>query len=172
MKSQSKWLLAVTMILAGAALMAANNSEDNLFTGRCIFKSAIVADGGLRDKIRVVDFNTTSTIGTAGCAVSNLETGTTFRTTTASSDDTVTFKLPPPVVGNHFIFKKSNTTSSSVLCLTAPAGVTINGGTAAKSWKCTSTGLGDYVHVYAKTSTTYITLEQVGTWVADNSAPS
>lgn len=84
----------------------------------------------------------------------------------AASNQVLT--LPTAAAGLEFYFYDANATAADDLWITAGAGDTINGGTAAKSYICTGDAVKQGLHIVAQDATAWIILSEVGTWANNN----
>jgi hypothetical protein len=98
---------------------------------------------------------------TADYTIQALETGKCF--TNAGAAGTVVLTLPTPKAGMWFKFTKI--VQDQILSIKAPAGVSINGGTAAQVYKNSTTETGyATVELEAYNATNYVVRSQMGTW--------
>lgn len=84
----------------------------------------------------------------------------------AAADGILT--LPSAVAGLTFTFYDANIVAADDLWITAAAGDTINGGTAAKSYKCTGDAVKQHVTIVAADATRWLIVAEDGTWANDN----
>lgn len=80
----------------------------------------------------------------------------------------VIFTLPAAAVGLQFTFVDANATAADDVWITAGTGDKINGGTAAKSYKCVTDAVGQSVTLLAVDATNWELVAETGTWANDN----
>jgi hypothetical protein len=80
-----------------------------------------------------------------------------------------TLTLPSCAAGLMFTIVDANATGDADVWITASAGDTINGGTAAKSYKCTTDAVKQSVTLVGQDDTAWLVISEVGTWANDDS---
>jgi len=117
-------------------------------------------------KPHIVDYGDTVTARTIVAG----ETGTAFvlKTLSGNGASSVTFSLPTAAAGLQYSFVDDATTAAIDLAIKANTGDTINRGTAAKYYKCTTDTRPQSVTLLAVDAVDWIILNQVGTWANDN----
>lgn len=114
-----------------------------------------------RDSIVIADSNVTTLTAS--------DSGKTYVSDGIADTNEVYFLLPTAAAGLEFTFVDANATAAKDLWITAAAGDTINGGTAAKSYKCTGDAVKQNVKLKAVDGTRWIVISEVGTWANDDS---
>jgi len=112
----------------------------------------------VKNAVEVFDANDTLTAA---------ETGKVCVSDGKGSGDLV-LTLPAAAAGLTYTFYDANATAGDDLWITAGTGDTINGGTAAKSYKCTGDAVKQHVTLVAADATRWVIVAENGTWANDN----
>lgn len=111
----------------------------------------------------------TVAVKTGDYSVLTTDTGTIFVSDGNSAGaGNVTFTLPTASAGLTYTFVDANATAADDLWITAATGDTINGGKAAKSYKCTGDAVKQSVTITAVDATRWEIVAELGTWANDN----
>ena len=87
---------------------------------------------------------------------------------TGAAAGNMVLTLPGAAVGLNYWIYDANAVAADDLWITAGTGDTINGGTAAKSYKCTGDAVKQGIWLVAQDSTSWLVMSEVGSWSNDN----
>ena len=154
-------LLIPCLVMAATYLDKFHSAVTARFENLTVDTGATIA--GLKNTLNVVDYTSTTTARTITAA----ESGTVFVVSDNDADET-SFTLPSAAAGLTYTFIDGDAAAGSDLWIKAASGDTINGGTAAKSYKCTGDAVKQSVTIVAINAVRWEIVAEEGTWSNDN----